>query len=64
MTERDYLLSVRVEVRSNSGKGGQFNKYKDENSSETKFKKEEYQRREKQDSKAGGLYDSVCQRTS
>ncbi len=42
MTERDYLLLVRVEVRSNSGKGGQFNKY-DESFSETKFKKEDYQ---------------------
>ncbi len=42
MTERVYLLLVRVEVRSNSGKGGQFNKY-DESSSETKFKKEDYQ---------------------
>ncbi len=43
MTEEDYLSSVRVEVRSNSGKGGQFNKYDDESFSETKFKKEEYQ---------------------
>ncbi len=43
MTERDYFLLVWVEVRSNSGKRGQFNKYDDESFSETKFKKEDYQ---------------------